>query len=183
MGRHAPGGKRTPDIRFLLAHPAHFIALGFGSGLAPRAPGTFGTLAGLPIAYALLQLDAFALTLALIAMFALGIWACEIAGRNLGVSDHGGIVWDEIVAIGIVLAFVPLTPVAWLLGFALFRIFDILKPWPIRWADAHFDTPLSPGGRGEAEGAGWGRGFGVMLDDLLAAIFTVLLMKALTWLP
>lgn len=165
MSRRAGSGKPAPNLRFLFAHPAHFIALGFGSGLARYAPGTFGTLAGLPMAYALLQLETFALAFALIAMFALGIWACEITGRHLGVADHGGMVWDEIVAIGLVLVFVPFTPAAWLLGFALFRGFDILKPWPVRWADRRFKG-----------------GFGVMLDDLLAAGYTLLTFEALTWL-
>ena len=157
----------NPDARFLTAHPAHFIALGFGSGLAPKAPGTFGTLAALPLYWLLLQagLQLPALLAVIAAGFALGIWACAVAGKNLGVSDHGGIVWDEIVAMWLVLAFTPASWLWWLIAFGLFRFFDILKPWPIRF----FDTRLK-------------NGFGVMFDDLLAALYALLVIKGWQWL-
>ncbi|MBM3115556.1 phosphatidylglycerophosphatase A [Jeongeupia naejangsanensis] len=152
-----------PDWRFLLRHPAHFIALGFGSGLARQAPGTWGTLAGLPC-YALLL---FWLTPVQIAwfclpVFALGVWAADVTGKALGVHDHGGIVIDEIVAIWLVLTIVPHSGSGWLAAFAVFRFFDILKPWPIRALDAHV-----PGG------------FGVMFDDLVAALYAIAVLLGL----
>ncbi len=156
-----------PTANFLVSHPAHFIALGFGSGLAPKAPGTFGTLAALPLYWLLLQagLQLPALLAVIAAGFALGIWACAVAGKNLGVSDHGGIVWDEIVAMWLVLAFTPASWLGWLAAFGLFRFFDILKPWPIRF----FDTRLK-------------NGFGVMFDDMLAALYALLIIKGWQWL-
>jgi phosphatidylglycerophosphatase A len=156
-----------PDLRFLLAHPAHLIAFGFGSGLAPRAPGTVGTLLGLPLFWLIAAATAsLSIRIALlVAAFLLGIWACARTGRALGVADHGGMVWDEIVAYALVLLF---TPPGWLwiaLAFALFRLFDILKPWPIRVADTHLKN-----------------GFGVMFDDLLAAGYAIAAIEGLQWL-
>lgn len=156
-----------PDPAFLLRHPAHLIAFGFGAGLAPKAPGTAGTVLGLPLFWAVAALTPdLPVRLALLAAaFLLGAWACAHAGRALGVADHGGIVWDEIVAFALVLLF---TPPGWLwiaLAFALFRLFDILKPWPIRF----FDTRLK-------------NGFGVMFDDLLAAGYAIAVLKGMEWL-
>src|ERR1700694_3323489 len=122
-----------PGARFLLAHPAHFIALGFGSGLAPRAPGTFGTLAAIALYWVLaMALPPLAIAYLAIPLFFVGVWACDVTGRDLGVQAHGAMVWDEIVA------FLPLLAVSsqsiWLqlVAFALFRLFDIWKPYPIR---------------------------------------------------
>ncbi|MDP2056795.1 MAG: phosphatidylglycerophosphatase A [Thiobacillus sp.] len=162
-----------PDFKFLLAHPAHLIAFGFGSGLAPRAPGTVGTLLGLPLFWLIVAItpDLPNQIILLIAAFLLGVWACGRAGRALGVADHGGMVWDEIVAFALVLMFTPaplFTPAGWLwlaLAFALFRLFDILKPWPIRLADTRLKN-----------------GFGVMFDDLLAAGYAIVALKGLQWL-
>lgn len=156
-----------PDFRFLLSHPAHFIALGFGSGLAPKAPGTFGSLAALPLFWLLGQanLGPAAFGTVIVLGFAVGVWACAIAGKHLGVADHSGIVWDEIVAMWLILAFVPAGWFAWLAAFALFRFFDILKPWPIRQLDARLKN-----------------GLGVMLDDLLAAGYALVIFKGLQWL-
>ena len=151
----------NPDRRFLLAHPAHFIALGFGAGLAPKAPGTFGTLLGFPLFLALRPLPAWAFWLALALAFALGVWACERTGRDLGAADHGAMVWDEVMAFALVLAFAPATPLGWVMAFALFRLFDVTKPWPIRWLDRTVKG-----------------GLGVMLDDLAAAILAVLVLLA-----
>lgn len=156
-----------PDFKFLLAHPARMIAFGFGSGLAPKAPGTVGTLLGLPLFWLIAAIaDDLPKQIALvIAAFLLGVWACGRTGHALGVADHGGMVWDEIVAFALVLLF---TPAGWLwiaLAFALFRLFDILKPWPIRLADARLKD-----------------GFGVMFDDLLAAGYAVAAIKGLQWL-
>ena len=147
-----------PDLRFLLAHPAHLIALGFGSGLAPRAPGTVGTVLGLPLFWAITAIapDLPNQLILIAATFLVGVWACARSGRALGVADHGGMVWDEIVAFALVLLF---TPAGWawqLAAFVLFRLFDIVKPWPIRF----FDRRLK-------------NGFGVMFDDLLAAGYAI----------
>ena len=162
-----------PDFKFLFAHPAHLIAFGFGSGLAPKAPGTAGTLLGLPLFWLISAAapDLPNRIILLIAAFLLGVWACGRSGRALGAADHGGMVWDEIVAFALVLMFIPaplFPPAGWLwiaLAFALFRLFDILKPWPIRLADAHLKN-----------------GFGVMFDDLLAAAYAIAVMKGIQWL-
>ncbi|MHB0973467.1 MAG: phosphatidylglycerophosphatase A family protein [Thiobacillus sp.] len=156
-----------PDLKFLFAHPAHLIAFGFGSGLAPRAPGTVGTLLGLPLFWLIAAAtpDLPNRLVLVIAAFLLGVWACGRTGRALGVADHGGMVWDEIVAFALVLLF---TPAGWpwvALAFALFRLFDILKPWPIRLADRRLKN-----------------GFGVMFDDLLAAGYAVAAIKGVQWL-
>src|SRR5213083_651576 len=98
---------RAPDARFLVSHPAHFIALGFGAGLAPKAPGTFGTLVAFPLCWALEQfLHPLAIAFVAIPLFFVGVWACEVTGRDLGVADHSAMVWDEIVA------FLPLAALA-----------------------------------------------------------------------
>ena len=156
-----------PDLKFLLAHPAHLVAFGFGTGLAPKAPGTVGTLLGLPLFWLVVTVaqDLPNQIIFLIATFLLGIWACARTGRTLGVADHGGMVWDEIVAFALVLLFTPAGWLWMLLAFALFRLFDILKPWPIRLADTHFKS-----------------GFGVMFDDLLAALYAIAIIKGLQWL-
>ena len=144
---------RVPDARWVFSSPAAFIAFGGGSGLAPRAPGTAGTLAAFPLHLLFGWLLAPTLHLAAIGvLFALGIWACAAAGRALGADDHGGIVIDEVAAFLLVLWWVPASLPAWVAAFALFRLFDIWKPQPIRW----FDRNLKGG-------------FGVMFDDLLAA--------------
>ena len=145
-----------PNARFLLSHPAHFIALGFGSGLAPWAPGTFGTLAAVPLFWALRLASLPLQILLVIAAFMLGIWACGLTGRHLGQHDSGHIVWDEIAAFLLVMIFTPAGLLWTLYAFALFRLFDILKPFPIAWLDATLQG-----------------GLGVMLDDLLAAGYAV----------
>ncbi len=151
------------SFAFLRQHPAHFIALGFGTGLAPKAPGTLGTLLAYPIFFGLMV--AFSLTEQLtvvVALFLLGVWCCTVTGRNLGVVDHGAIVWDEVVAMLLVLTFTPFGWVWYALAFALFRAFDILKPFPIGLADRKIKN-----------------GFGVMFDDLLAAIYSIAVLKIL----
>lgn len=151
-----------PTLRLLLSHPAHFISLGLGSGLAPRAPGTVGTLAAW-LLYPLLRapLSDFVFLALLASFFVAGILAAERTGRALGVPDHGAIVWDEMVAFWLVLFFAP-PGLAWqALAFALFRFFDIVKPPPVRWADARVKG-----------------GFGVMLDDLVAAGYALLALAA-----
>jgi phosphatidylglycerophosphatase A len=156
-----------PDLRFVLAHPAHLLAFGFGSGLAPKAPGTVGTVLGLPLFWLIVAAvpDLPNQLILVVAAFLFGVWACARTGRALGVADHGGMVWDEIVAFALVLLF---TPAGWgwtALAFVLFRVFDIAKPWPIRIADRRLKN-----------------GFGVMFDDLLAALYAVAALKGLQWL-
>lgn len=156
-----------PDFKFLLAHPAHLIAFGFGSGLAPKAPGTVGTVLGWPLLWLIVAItpDLPTQLVLLLASFLLGVWACGKSGRALGVADHGGMVWDEVVAFALVLLF---TPAGWMwagLAFLLFRFFDIIKPWPIRLADRRLKN-----------------GFGVMFDDLLAAGYALAVIKGLQWL-
>jgi phosphatidylglycerophosphatase A len=146
----------APDRAFLMRHPAHLIALGFGAGLMPRAPGTWGTMVAVPI-FALAQSGGIGviLTVAMLT-FLIGVWAAGVCGSALGVADHGGIVIDEIAAFLLVLAFSPRGWLWWVIAFVLFRLFDIVKPWPIRQADRHIKG-----------------GFGVMFDDLLAAVYAI----------
>ncbi len=159
---------RRPTARFMLAHPAHFVALGAGSGLAPVAPGTVGTLWAW---LAFLALDMFlspaALGLMIAAALLLGWWACTVTAQNMGVADSGHIVWDEVVAFWIVLWLVlPAGLGMQIAAFALFRFFDAVKWGPVAWADRHFKG-LGPRG-----------GFGILLDDLLAAFCTLLVLAA-----
>jgi phosphatidylglycerophosphatase A len=152
------------DAAFLLRHPAHFLALGFGAGLSPRAPGTVGTVVGFFLFLALDPVVAPAQWILLTAiLFAIGGWACEVTGRNLGVADHGAMCWDEIVAIFLVLAVLPRDWRWQLAGFALFRIFDITKPPPIGLLERRIKG-----------------GLGVMLDDVLAAGYTLLVLAVVS---
>ncbi len=147
-----------PTVAFLFHHPAHFLALGFGAGLAPVAPGTFGTLVAIPIA---VLLGAYASGLEFVAviviLFAAGAWAAHVTGRDLGVPDDGAIVVDEVAAFLLVLYFVGTDWIRMVLAFAIFRFFDIVKPPPIRQLDEAMKN-----------------GVGVMLDDLLAAGYTLI---------
>lgn len=150
-----------PPAQFAFSHPAHVIALGFGAGLAPVAPGTMGTLLGWAIGWALGSFHAGVVLLAASLFFLAGLWACHITGRHLGVHDHGAMVWDEVVAFLLIIAIIP-AQVAWqLAAFVLFRFFDILKPLPIRYFERRY-----------------GGGFGVMFDDLVAAGYTLLVLAA-----
>jgi phosphatidylglycerophosphatase A len=156
---------KKPDIPFLFAHPAHFLAFGFGAGLAPKAPGTFGTIVGLPLFLCINQYSFNTQLIIITTLFLIGIYFCDVAGKTLGVSDHGGIVWDEIVAMMLVLTITPMHWLWWLIAFGLFRLFDIWKPFPIRQCDAKLKG-----------------GFGVMFDDLLAAIYAMLSLQGLLWI-
>jgi phosphatidylglycerophosphatase A len=148
-----------PGPGFVFSHPAHALAFGFGTGLVPWAPGTFGTLLGWALAWALGAMQPAPLLAASAVLFLVGLWACGVTGRNLGVSDPGAIVWDEVVAFFLVLAILP-REIAWqVAAFVAFRVFDIVKPPPIRAFERRF--------RG---------GFGVMFDDVLAAGYTLLLL-------
>jgi len=145
---------------FAFSQPAHFIALGFGAGLSPFAPGTAGTLLAWAFGWALAMLLSPAAMLALAGvLFLAGVWACEVTGRHLGVPDHGAMVWDEIAAFLMVLAIVPREAAWQAAAFVLFRLFDIAKPPPIRYFERRY-----------------GGGFGVMFDDLVAAGYTVLVL-------
>ena len=151
-----------PSWRFLLSHPARLVAFGFGAGLVPVAPGTWGTLLALPVFLLVSpRLEPVEFLLMLLALFALGVWACDVTGRSLGNSDHGGMVWDETVAFLLVLFFTPAGLHWQALAFLIFRLFDILKPPPIRYYERTFKN-----------------GFGVMLDDLVAAFYTLLVLAA-----
>lgn len=152
--------------RALLATPAGWLACGFGSGLAQVAQGTFGSLAAI-LPWLLLRQYSLSLNLLVIAIgFAIGVWACDVAGRALGVDDHRSLVWDEFI--GQWIAWLPALIAPWwavVLGFALFRLFDVWKPWPIRYFDRHLKG-----------------GLGVMVDDVIAGIFAAAVLKlVLIW--
>lgn len=148
-----------PTPAFVYSHPAHIVAFGFGAGLAPAAPGTFGTLLGWAIAWAVPTESAGILLIVAAALFLVGIWACEITGRHLGVADHPAMVWDEVVAFIVILAIVPRSYFWQLCAFVAFRFFDIVKPPPIRYLERRY-----------------GGGLGVMVDDIVAALFTLLVL-------
>ncbi|MCK8043527.1 phosphatidylglycerophosphatase A [Shewanella sp. 1CM18E] len=147
-----------------LKNPIHFLALGFGSGLAAKAPGTFGTLAAIPLFLIMAPLSLpWYVALTLLSVFA-GFYICDKASKDMGVHDHGAIVWDEVA--GLLITMIA-APAGWqwlVIGFALFRFFDILKPWPIRWLDAKVHG-----------------GFGIMIDDVLAGIFSLLCLQGLAY--
>lgn len=156
---------RATTRRVALRSVDGFLAFGFGSGLSPVAPGTAGSLAAIPLALPLVYLPLPAAIAVIAAAFVFGVWLCGRVGQRLGVHDHSGIVFDEFVGLWLVLVLVPFHWGWWLAGFALFRVFDAAKPWPIGWFDRRVHG-----------------GFGVMLDDLLAAGFALaglLLAKAL----
>ena len=164
---YAPTPAR-PSPAFMLSHPAHLVALGFGAGLAPLAPGTVGTLwAWLSYLVLDLWLTRAQLGALIVAALALGWWACTVTARHLRIADPSAVVWDEIVCFWIVLWL--LAPAGWLAqfaAFALFRFFDAVKPGPIAWCDRTF------------KGFGWRGGFGIYADDLAAAFCTLLVIAA-----
>jgi phosphatidylglycerophosphatase A len=151
--------------RRVLGDPVHWLAFGFGTGLSPVAPGTVGSLLGVVLAWLVLDLGA-TLQLAIAAGMCLaGIWICGESARRIGVHDHGGIVWDEICGMYLTLLAVPPSTGSWLAAFVAFRAADIVKPWPIRDLDHRL--------RG---------GLGIMLDDLVAALYASVLLVAYRWL-
>ena len=170
----APASPRRATWAFMLEHPAHWLALGFGSGLSPVAPGTAGTLWAWAVFLLLQPWLSPAQMGGLIALsIPIGWWACTVTARNLRVDDPGCIVWDEVVAMWLVLWLcMPMDWKGQLLAFALFRLFDAAKPQPVRWADQHF------------KGSGWRGGWGILWDDLVAAFCTLLVLavaRALGW--
>jgi len=149
-----------PSARFAFNHPAHFIAFGFGAGLSPVAPGTAGTLVAFPIWWLIgPAYEPLALFALLAFLFAVGVWACDITGRHLGIADHGAMCWDEVVAFLLVLAIAPQERAWQAAAFFLFRAFDVVKPPPIRQLERRMKG-----------------GFGVMFDDILAAGYTLLVL-------
>lgn len=155
---------RAATPRSVWRNPVHFAAFGFGSGAIPVAPGTCGTVLGMLI-YALMPSMSWQVYgLFLIVATLIGIWLCHRTSEDLGVHDHGGIVWDEFVGYWITMF---MAPAGWqwlLLGFVLFRVFDIIKPWPIRWLDRNVDG-----------------GFGIMVDDLLAGVMALACLQLVAY--
>lgn len=149
----------------ILKNPIHCLAFGFGSGLAPKAPGTFGTLMAVPL-YAGLSLLAWPwYALVVVLAFVLGVYLCGKTADDLGVHDHPGIVWDEFVGYWVAMFLAPGGLVWWLVGFLLFRLFDIWKPWPIRVLDEKMTT-----------------GMGIMLDDVLAGVYALVVMQLIKFM-
>ena len=162
-------GKKQLTPQQIMTDPVLFLAFGFGSGLAKKAPGTLGTIAAIPGYWLFAQTQSLLIYSVLTVLATvIGIWICGVAADKLGEHDFGGIVWDEVAGYLITLWFVPLSWQTMLAGFVLFRIFDIFKPWPIKWLDKHVEG-----------------GFGIMIDDVLAAVFAgglLELMVYLNWL-
>ena len=150
--------------RTVLTSPVHFLAFGFGSGLSPKAPGTMGTLAAIPLYLLLMNLPLTGYLLAVLLISVVGIWICGESSRRLGVHDHGGIVWDEFAGFLLTMTAAPQGWMWIVLGFALFRLFDIWKPWPVRVADRQLHG-----------------GLGIMLDDILAGIYAWLVLQAVAY--
>lgn len=163
------------SFAFMRRHPAHWMALGFGAGLSPRAPGTVGTLwAWLSFIVLDRWLGDGGWALLIAAALALGWWACTRTAQHLGVGDPGAIVWDEVVAFWLVLwVWMPASFFGQLAAFALFRAFDAIKPPPVGWADARFKLR-------SGLAIGWREGFGILFDDLVAALCTLLVLALWT---
>ncbi len=143
-----------------LKNPIHLLALGFGTGCVPMMPGTIGTLVGV-LFYLPMQTLSWPIYIGVtVVLFSLGVWLCDVTARHLGVHDHGGIVWDEIVGFLITMTAVPHDWRFMLLGFVLFRLFDIWKPWPISWLDRQLSG-----------------GLGIMSDDVLAGIYALIVLQ------
>lgn len=146
----------------LMKHPIHFLSLGFGSGLAKKAPGTFGTLAAIPVVLLAGQLGFTGFLIATLVACVVGVFFCDFTAKAMGVHDHPAIVWDEIAGFMVALIAVPLNWQTILVAFILFRIFDIAKPWPIRFLDRHVHG-----------------GLGIMLDDIIAGLATLAILHVL----
>lgn len=152
-------GRNKLPVKQILTTPVLFLAFGFGSGLAKKMPGTMGTIAAVPVYLLFSQANVWVYSILTLVVCVVGIRICDDAAKQLGEHDFGGIVWDEVAGYLVTMWFVPFSWAAVLLGFVLFRIFDILKPWPIQWIDQ------------KVEG-----GFGIMLDDLLAGLFSAMIL-------
>ena len=146
----------------VLTNPVHFLAFGLGSGLSPKAPGTMGTVAAIPFYLLMQSLSLPVYLLVLLLATLVGIWLCDKSSKDLGVHDHPGIVWDEFCGFWLTMIAAPAGWLWILAGFGLFRVFDILKPWPISWLDKHVHG-----------------GLGIMIDDLLAGGFAFICLQFL----
>jgi phosphatidylglycerophosphatase A len=156
--------KPVPDARFVLSHPFHLLAFGLGSGLTPIAPGTAGTLMAVPLYLAMQSLPLSVYLTLTGLMLSAGFWICAYTSRALCVHDHEGIVWDEIVGYLITMF---MAPEGWfwvVLGFGLFRVFDILKPWPVGWFDQNVKG-----------------GIGIMSDDVIAAVYAAMALQLVAY--
>lgn len=149
----------------VLRDPVHILAFGFGTGLAPVAPGTFGSIPGMLLFWLTLPFGLYVQLGVAAAIILAGVWICGESARRIGVHDHGGIVWDEIAGMYLTLFFAPVTVLGWVLAFVFFRLMDIVKPWPIRDLDHRLEG-----------------GLGIMLDDLAAALYAAVLLGLYRWL-
>ena len=156
--------KRIP-AKTVFTDPVHLLAFGFGTGLSPKAPGTVGTLVAFPIAWLTLDLGLVSQIAVAVLLILSGIWICGESARRIGVHDHGGIVWDEVAGMYVTLLLAPPTITGWALAFLAFRLFDIVKPWPIRDLDHRMKG-----------------GLGIMLDDIAAALYAMILLAFYGWL-
>jgi len=154
----------SPTFHALVRDPRLLLAFGFGSGLSPLMPGTAGTLLALPFWFVLAQLPLWAYLAVLLCATLVGVYLCGFAARFMGVHDHGGIVWDEFVGLWIALCAAPLEWPYVALGFFAFRVFDMVKPWPISWADKKVSG-----------------GLGIMLDDVLAGVAALILVQGVRY--
>lgn len=154
----------SPTFSGLLRQPVHWLAFGFGSGLSPKAPGTAGTLMAIPLYLLLAQLPLWAYGAVVLLALLVGVYLCDRTSRDLGVHDHPGIVWDEFVGYWITMLAAPAGWLWVLIGFAWFRVFDVLKPWPIRWLDRHVHG-----------------GFGIMIDDVVAGVMALVCVQLCRW--
>lgn len=155
--------KQIPGLN--LKNPVHLLAFGFGSGVAPKAPGTWGTLAAVPFFLLLQDLPLLAYLAVILVSTLVGVWLCDVTAKDLGVHDHPGIVWDEFVGFFITMIAAPSGWLWLVIGFILFRLFDILKPWPINAIDKEVDG-----------------GLGIMLDDVLAGVMALACLQLLAYL-
>lgn len=150
------------NAKSILTNPIHCLAFGFGSGLAAKAPGTFGTLMAIPLYLLLSSLPLMAYAVVVVVAFIIGIYLCGKTADDLGVHDHPGIVWDEFVGFWITMFAAPAGFIWLVVGFALFRLFDIWKPWPIKIFDKNMES-----------------GLGIMIDDVLAGIYALIILQGL----
>ena len=145
--------------------PVYLTACGFGTGLIPKAPGTFGTLVAVPMIAALAWLQTGVQLVCLLVMFLVGVHVCQKVSKSLGDDDPGAVVWDEIVGFCVAMTLVPLSLATLIVGFVLFRILDIFKPWPISWVERKFSG-----------------GFGIMIDDMIAGVFCNVVLQVLIYM-
>lgn len=158
--------KRNITPRSVWTNPVHFLAFGLGSGAAPYAPGTFGTLAAIPLYLLLVNYTSWPVYAVIVTtMFLVGVWMCDLTERDIGVHDHSGIVWDEFVGYLVTMFYAPAGWLWVVAGFLLFRLFDIWKPFPVRQMERRYRT-----------------GFGIMIDDVVAGIYAGLALQVLVYL-